>query len=932
MFRAVYIVLIFIICFVNQSVAQIPFDTLSKTKANFNPSVLRDTIPKDSISFAPQTPISGENKPDQAVKESIKFADVGLDDPIDYGAIDTQWVDRKNNLVHLYGGAYVNYQQFKLNAGYIVLDIEKNIAEARSIPDKRGNVIEKPIFDDGTTVVQYNGLRFNFETEKGIVLDAITQEGNLYVHGSRTKLLNDDDKVVYNENALVTTCNHEHPHWAFHARKAKFIKDKIAVVGPANLEIAGVPTPLFIPFGFFPLGEGKSTGFIFPQDYNYDPLRGFGLLDFGWYFPINDHVDLSLTADFYTRGSFGLNASSRYTKRYKYNGNINIAFDNTRVEDTETGEVNPRRSFSINLSHSQDGKAHPFRRLNGSVNFSTNNFNAFTRNDAGSVLQTSYGSNLNFNHDMPNTPFNLVVGLEHRQNVNTGDIDISFPNIEFAMRSIYPFERKVKQGEPKWYETFNVNYRSRIRNTLSSNDSLLFSTPLLDNLTPGAEHTVGSSLNLKFFKYINFDVNAGYTERWYLKTREEFFDRALEQRDDRLVDGFRAFRSFNTSAGLSTNLFWQQNLKIGNFQGFRHKVTPTFSMSYGPDTRDRFEVFFLDGDEQLDTVFYNPFQVTPFSSSLADESFSFNYNFNNNLEFKYFSKKDSTYKKFKLFDTFTLNGFNNVIADSLNWSIARLSSNSRFFGGITTISTRWELDPYIERDNIRVNEFVWSNSGANGQGRRRFLRRESGMVSVTNRFRMSQILDLFSRKQKDEEDAKEKEEKPEELTTIPIESETRGDLNNPNGQFPGGIPADRKPPSDERSREREQSEQRSKLRSMFENLSFVHDFIYVIEQNDGIDTSFVRNHSISMNGSIPLTENWSIGIGNIGYNIQNGNLTYPQFTFSRKLHCWNMNFSWAPNRDSYTFFIGVSSTDFNFLKYNYGQNSVGGIVGNGGFR
>lgn len=920
MLRGIYIVIIFIICFFETAIAQKPVPQQKMPLDTLNFNSVPDSISTDTIPFTHERFKNGGIQDSIPVKENIKLADKGLDEEVDYGAKDTMWFDKTNNEMHLYGEAYVNYQEMKLNAGYIVLDIENNIAEARSIPDKTGQASQKPSFNDGTNEVQYNGLRYNFETQKGIVLDAITTEGGMYVHGKRTKYVSAEqdslieDDVIYNENALITTCNHEHPHWGFRTKKLKVIPDKIAVVGPANLEIAGIPTPLVLPFGFFPLAEGQSSGFIFPQNYDYSPAKGFGLLDFGWYFPINDYMDLTLTADIYTRGSFGINANSRYKKRYKYNGYANISFDNTRIEDSETGEPLPRRSFAIQLSHNQDSKAHPFRNLSGNISFSTNNHNSFTRNDAGSVLTSSYSSKFYFRHDMPNTPFKFSAGLSHAQNAQTHSMDIDFPDISLTMNTIYPFKRKISNGEDKWYESVNFNYSTKLRNTISATDTTIFEEPLLDNLQSGMEHRATTGLNLKFLKYINFNASANYTERWYLKTRELSYNIDSMEVETNFNTGFDTYRTYNTSAGITWNMFWTQQFKDGWLRGFRHKITPKFSFSYGPDTQERYEEFYLDGDDQLDTVYYNPFQVKPFSSSLGVENMSFNYRFDNNLEFKYFSKKDSTFKKFKIFDTFSFSGNNNFIADSLNWTQPRLDANSRFFKGITTVRVNFVFDPYMEENNSRINKTVWSEN-------KRLLRRESGSIKITNRFSFKKVFDFFKKKVEGKPDETEEDVAPPTLQTEDgsINDITRGSFGN---QIPEGRSLE-----DDKRRLEQQAEKRASLSSLFERLNLVHDFQYDIRQNDGIDTSFVNRHSLSLSGSIPLTENWTIGIGNIGYDLKNGGLNYPQFSFTRKLHCWDMSFSWAPNRDTYSFYIGVSSSSFNFLKYNYGQNNVDGLLG-----
>jgi len=334
-----------------------------------------ETTASDTIPTSPMT---------NPKSETVEFSESGLDTEILYGG-DNQVYEHKNNVMHLYGNAYVTYQDKELKSDYIQLDLTNNIAEARISEDIKNAT--KPTFKDGDKTYNYNGLRYNFKKEKGIVYDAISQEGEFLIHGQKTKYVSggdniySDDDVIYNANSLITTCNHDHPHFGFRAKKLKLIPDKIAVVGPANLEIGGVPTPIVLPFGFFPLVEGKSSGFIFPQNYEFNSRElGFGLRGLGWYFPINDYVHVRLTGDIYTRGSHGIRLSTNYKKRYKYTGKLDLSYDFRKTEIATDVEPLRQRGFSIILDHSQDAKAHPFINVGGRINIIGNNNENRVRN------------------------------------------------------------------------------------------------------------------------------------------------------------------------------------------------------------------------------------------------------------------------------------------------------------------------------------------------------------------------------------------------------------------------------------------------------------------------------------------------------------------------------------------------------------------------
>lgn len=842
------------------------------------------------------------------------FAESDIQSKIIYGALDSQSYDHKLNQVHLYGSAFVNYEDKRLNADYILLDLTNSFADARKMPFNPFG--SRPTFFDRNKEYTYNRLKYDFEDEKGYVHNALSSEGEFIIHGERTKYVGpksntfSDEQTVYNANSLITTCNHPDPHFGFRAKRLKVIPEKVAVVGPSNLELEGIPTPLWLPFGFYPLTQGKSSGFIFPQDYEFNSRnKGFGLRGFGWYFPINDYVHFRLTADVYTRGSYAIYTNTAYKKKYKYDGSVYFSFDDTRTEDVESAEVLSRTGFTLRLNHRQDSKAHPFIDIGGTINLVGNNNQQRVANDAQSVLTTTYTSNFFYRHSMPGTPFSFSLGLNHNQNTNTNIVNITLPDIKLNMNTIFPFVKKNRgSNKEKWYEKISFDYDLKFKSFVNTTDSTLFTKEMYDNVKTGMNHKMATGFSTRVLKYFNLVPRASYEETWVLNTIEKEnhvrFNENVQSFSDSIVTntltGFDAFREYSAGISLNTQIFGTKTFAKGWLRGIRHTMKPDIGYAYAPDTRSIY-IDTLDlANERVQT--YTRFDNGPFNTpSFGDLRSQITYRLGNILELKYFSKKDSTEKKLKLFDNLTINGSYNFAADSLKWSRITVASTSRFFNGITTLQTNFNFDPYIKVNNRTVNTTTWSENG-------KLVRLERGNIRLSTRLNVRQIQELLGNKS------------------------DRSSSNSSSGQRSGGSRApEGVPPQFQNQGDNQEEDSSSKdlitLMDIFNGISINHELRYDMISRDGEVTSDLTTHSLAFSGIIPLTDNWTVSIGNLGYDFIKEGLSYTAISFSRKLHCWNMNFSWYPNRDTYSFFIGVNSSNLSFLKYNYGQNNVDGFFG-----
>ncbi|MEL6867236.1 MAG: putative LPS assembly protein LptD [Bacteroidota bacterium] len=849
-----------------------------------------------------------------------------LDAKVDYSANDSMHYDIKNERIYLYGEASVQYNTMNLTADYIIFDWAKNTVYAEGLPDSLGRTGGNPEFKDGDQSFKAKKMRYNFETRKGIIYDVTSQQGNdMYVLSSKAKFISpepgldstafkESDDVVYSSNSIFTTCNHPNPHFGIRSRKQKVVPNKLVIVGPSNLEIASIPTPLWLPFGFFPISKGKRTGLIFPRDYEFSETWGFGLRDVGWFFPLGEYFNLQLTGEIYTRGTWGIKAFSRYDRRYRYSGDLTVAFSNRRSEFAN-GLPRKDRSWSFRWSHRQAPTAHPTNNFSVSANIQTNNFQSLTQNDFQSVSQNQLNSTFTFSKNFPGTPFRLSVFASHNQNTQTRDMRITLPTIDLQMNRIYPFKRKIPSGPERWYEKLSLQYTMNAQNQFVTTDTTLFSSETLENAKNAIRHTVNSDVAFNLFKHFNLSPRVDYAEIWHFKTLRRVFDPTpvidtafivspdgLDTIPD-LTDttsfgtvtdifdtGFRALRLFNASLGLNTNIFGVREFQKGFIRGIRHTIKPSISANFTPDyTSERLGYF---EEVQTDSRFDELTTYSIFDQGLYDRPSSsglvaaLSYTINNIFEAKYFSKKDSTINKFRLFDNIVLSGNHNFAADSLQWSEVRLRGNTRIFKKLTNLQFNAAFDPYAVEftdsgTKRRINTFYKETNG-------KYLRFDRAMLTISTGMSISQIRDLFTKEESGAQggQAGEGEKPPPGNATKPL----RG----------GGDEA---------------------LLDLFENFRISHNFSLEANRLEGRDTIFVRAHTIRLSGRIKLTEKWNINVGNISYDFNSKRLVYPDLGFSRDLHCWEMGMSWRPERGTYNFYIRVKPGTLDFLEIPYKKNN-----------
>ncbi len=878
----------------------------------FTPLLAQDPYPKlpDSLSVADTLPVVFPDSFQFSAPRTIRFSNDSLDAPVEYNAVDSMVLDNIAKKIYLYGQASVKYTDINLKAAFIELDWANNLVTAEVREDTvTGQMIGVPEFQDGDQTFTAKRMRYNFKTRKGMVYDVRTKQTDLFVHGSRMKFIQGEKKdtskpenTLFGQKLLFTTCEADHPHFGVRSTKQKIIPDKLAIVGPSQIEIMGVPTPIWLPFGFFPLKKGRSTGLLFPKDYEYSESWGFGLRDIGWYFPVGDHLNLALRSNIYFRGTYGVALQADYRKRYQFSSALNLRFDSQVQENLETGKFGRTKSFGIQFNLNQEAAAHPNAKIGGNINIQGNRNNQRVFNDAYNVLNSQLYSNLNFSKNWPGKPYSLSASFNHSQNLNNRKVTINFPNVQFQTQTLYPFKKKVTQD--KWYESIALRYAGEARNSFVTNDTSIFTQKMWNDAVAGARHNIDANTSFKLLKYINVNPNVSFNEIWQLKSISKSFDSRNVIKADTVADpfdpakalirydttfgtvrtdtlsGFASFRQFSAGVSLNTRIFF--TLKTGKLtplRAIRWEMRPNLSFNYSPNylnpALNYFDSVQQDSRYPLIKQIYSRFDniavygtPTPSGRQMA-----IGYSLNNIFQAKAYSKRDSMEKKIKLIDNLVIGGSYNYAADSLKWSQLSMSTTARFFKGMTTMGFFMSLDPYLENaQGLRYNRTVWE------QGRI-IPRMETARFSFVTDLTVQKIREMFQGKK-------------EELVT---------DVRN--------------------NQPKKRDEQEQDFLSLFENFSISHNLDFSWEAR-GNETIFrMGTNSINAQGNVELTKNWGVSVGNIGYDFVSKGLTYPAIGFTRDLHCWQLSFAWQPQRGTYVLNIQVKPGTLDFIKIPYQKNN-----------
>lgn len=861
------------------------------------------------------TPPSGVVSPVDSVpvrKSRIRRDKVDLDAQVVFSSKDSM-VLVGGRTTYMYGEASVDYGELKLNAAEIELDLNKSEVYACGREDSVGDMVGEPVFEEGGTSYESGTMRYNFKSKRGYITNVVTQQGEGYLTGGQTKKTDEDD--YYIQNAKYTTCdNHDDPHFYLQLTRAKMKPKKNIVTGPAYMVLAGLPLPLAVPFGYFPFSDKYASGVIVPtfgDDYN----RGFYLSDGGYYFAINDMIDLALTGEIYTKGSWGLSAQSTYRKRYKFNGHFNINYLKSIYGEKSDPDYSTSTNFQVIWNHTQDSKANPNMNLSASVNFTTS---GYSRNSVNSYYSPSFTENtksstVNLSYRFPNSKWSLSTSLNVSQRTQDSTLSVSFPNINVTMSQTFPFKRKRAVGAEKWYEKIRMSYSGQFQNSLTAKQDVFFKKSLIKDWRNGMKHTVPISATFPLLTYINVTPSISLTDRMYTqKVRRQWDPAAAAEVADTTYSFYNVW-DFNASISLDTKIygFWQPLGFLGKkVKMIRHVLTPTVSFSGAPDFSSSFFGYYgtysyTDQQGNVQQKKYSYFPSALYGVPGAGRSGTVSVSLANNLEMKVKSDNDSIgEKKISLIENFSVSQSYNFAADSLNWSNINTSILLRLTKRFNlNLSATWDVYTYqlnSAGNPVRVNIPRWK--AGKGIGR---------LSSTGTSFSYTINNETFKKKKgKDDKDNSGNSTPPNNSGGDNWgDEDDQGDdhghkddlVLTSEGYVPWEVPW-----------------------SLSFNYSVSYSYGAFNKKKMEYDGKITQN--LSLSGNIRPTKNWEFS-ASCSYNFDLKKIAYMNLNISRDLHCFTMRASVIPvgPYKSYNFHISVKSALLSDLKYDKRSSYSNGV-------
>jgi len=830
------------------------YPTDSTAAAIQSDSLRQDSIFADSL----HTDSVNENSREHISPDAIESR-------VDYIASDSIRIDMSDEKVYLYDKAQVNYENIQLNADYIVVDMRESMVEANGVyDDSTESMVGLPIFKEGSQEYEAGKMTYNFETQQGKISTVKTQEGDGYIQGKEVKKTNND--IMYVRNGFYTTCNLDHPHFSLATSKLKIIPNDKIVTGPTVLKIDDVPTPLGLPFGFFPNKKGRSSGIVVPT-YGDSRALGFFLRDGGFYWGVNEYLDMAFLGDIYTLGSWSLRNTTRYRNRYHYRGNVDVSYFNRRNSFEGFPDFSETKEFFVRWNHAQDAKARPGSNFSANVNVGTrenfqNNLNSF----AGDYLTNTFQSSITYTNSFPSRPFNLTLSARHNQNTQTGAFNLNLPDVSFNVSRLFPFKSFGKIGNEWWrgiYKNFGVNYSGTATNQLSTVDTLLAINnfdQLQKDFRNGARHQIPLSTSFKLFKHFTMNPSLNYSEVWAFRTFRRGLDEEGVLRRD-TVAGFERGGTYSFNTALTTKIYGMFQFKgKKGIQAIRHVMTPSITFNYQPEiTTGRMSYIDADGNSQE----YNIFEGTVYGSPERRESGRVGFNLLNNIEMKVGSKKDSTgVKKVTIFENLGFNTSYDISADSLNWAPISFNGRTRL-GKFLTFQLDGTLDPYAidTATGRRINQ---SAQKVNGQ-----------LLRLT-RARTALNFRLQGGKQKS---------RPRYESKLGTDAQMEEINANPQNYIDFRVPWSL-------------------------NINYNITYTRPIEEVDLVQT-------MNFSGDLTVTKNWKVGFSS-GWDFESQDFTYTALNINRDLHCWQLAINWIPfgPRQSYMVTLNVKSPVLQDLKLN----------------
>ena len=889
-----------------------PADSVPKVKAD---SLLaNDSVAADSVS-----------KPKKK-KDALEY-------PVSYSSEDSL-VLTGNGIAMLHGNSKVNYQTMELTSAFIRVRLDSSLVFASGVKDTVDDEwTGKPVFKDGKDSYESQEINYNLKTQKGYIREVLTEQGEGYVVADKTKKTNTD--VLTMAGGRYTTCDHHnHPHFYLKMTKAKVKPGDYIATGPAYMVVGDVPLPLAIPFGYFPFTKTYSSGLVMPT-FGDDYSRGLYLRGLGYYFAINDYMDLEVTGDIYTKGTWAVYAQSNYVKRYGFRGSFNFNYRWDVTGEKGMPDYLVSKNMRLTWTHQQDAKANPYSNFSASVNFSTSGYNRSNINSYyNSALnsENTKSSSISYTQRFPNSPWSISLSALLSQRTRDSTLTATLPDLSVNMSSVYPFKRKTRVGKEKWYEKIKLSYTGNGKIAVNSiKEKRFFESDFLREWQTGLKHSVPISATWTVLKYLSITPSISMTDRMYFTRINQSWNDETQSLQKDTTKGFYNVFDFSASLRLSTKLygFYTPIRKLfgDKVDRIRHVFTPEVSVNYHPDFGKSYwgyygtynQALYSDSidavtglytprlDENGNPMFirqeYSRYSNGIYGNAAKGLNANLHFSLQNNIEMKVRNDKDTTgtnpYKIYSLIDNLGITGGYNFAADSMNWENFGVQLRLKIPVVDYTINLSGQFDPYMYEINaagtpVRTNKQYWHHG--------KFPHFLGTNMSISYTLSSDKIYKWMH---------PEKKKGNEAGTEGNMDAITTNDDGSQNNAKRGKT-------------EEEVDDGYVKTKIPW---SITVNYGINYTQVGGFDYKRMYPkmgiiQTMSISGTIGLGSGWKAS-ATTNIDFQAKKFTYTNFSISRDLHCWNMSASFVPFGvyKSYTFHIGVNASMLRDLKYDKSSNS-----------
>ena len=803
-----------------------------------------------------------------------------IDAPVYYECTDSMVWSRTGN-AYLYGAGKVRYDKIELTANVIKLNMDSSVVHASGSIDTTGMVSGLPIFMDGGTPYESDRMSYNFKTKKGFINNVYTQQGDGFIMGGKAK--KDSAGVFYSQDGMYTTCDAEHPHFYIRLTRAKVRPKKDVVSGPLYLVVEDVPLPLALPFAFFPFTSSYSSGIIMPT-FGDETERGFYLRDGGYYFALSDKYDLRLTGEIFTKGSWGLGAASSYAVRYKFSGSFDFSYLVTKNGEKGLPDYAVGKNFRLQWSHRQDPKVRPNSNFSASVNFATA---SYERSNLSSLYnpvlnsQSMRTSSVSYSHTFPEIGLSLSTTMNIAQNMQDSTLSLTLPNLSVSLAKKYPFKRKKRMGDERWYEKISLSYSGQMSNSISTKEDKVFKSNLVQDWNNGIKHNIPVSATFQFFGFLNVTPSFNYTERWYFKKVNQEWDYATNSVAKDTVYGFNRLYNYNFSVSANTTLygFYQPAgfIKNSRVHTVRHVFKPSVSFSYTPDFGAEHYGYYdtyvyTDENGEARVVEYSPYQGSLYGIPSRGKTGSVSLSVSNNVEMKWRTKSDSL-KKVSIIDELGASLSYNLAAKTKPWSNLSTRLRLKLTKSYTfSFNATWATYAYAfnDRGQVVVGDRTEWSYGRFG----RFQGMSQNLSYTFNNKTLTKIKDWFNRDEEEGED----------------EDGLKSEGVDNGGSLKGKSLKDSKT---KKAKSAAVDEDGYMPFKMPWNITVSYGIMMAENTSAKINLKTMRypyklTQNMNLSGNIGISDNWRINFTS-GYNFQFKKLTTTTMNISRDLHCFEMS-------------------------------------------